>query len=228
MPAVRTAMRKTWPIAVFSLLFPILICGGPARAEVFGLGGGLMAYPLDLQGLKVELAASGVPLEGLARIPDPIILPHLLLRGRLSLPAIGWLQLEIARLSFDLPIERETETILNLDSTAIAFGLLGEMRALFFGFTFGLGTDLIQGRLGLSSTDPRIAELIGEFDLGERSWSVAAAHASGELELILGPLRLYFQGKYLYPLSRSGLRVRVGGGPYPWTWKAGLGLMLVL
>jgi hypothetical protein len=215
-------MKKAWPIAALLLAFLLLSQGSQARAEVFALGGGLMAYPLDLRGLKAELSEKGAPSQLLVRIPDFAPLPHLLLRGRLGLPIISWGQLEVGRLALILPFEAGTS--LSLDSTAIGFDLLGEVKALSFGFVLGLGTDLIQGRLGLSSTDLGMAGLIDQLGLANRSWSIAAVHGSGELELVLGPLRLYFQGKYLLPLSQTGLGIGLG----PWAWEAGLGLMLVI
>lgn len=217
-------MRKTWSIAALLLFLLLLSQSGLARGETFGLGGGLMAYPLDLRGLKAELAEKGAPSHLLLRTPDFALLPHLLLRGQLGLPIVSWVQLEFGRLSLSLPLDPRTGAILGLNSTALSFGLLGELKALAFSFAFGFGTDLIQGQLGLSSADPGMAKLIDELGLAARPWSVAAVHGSGELGMILGPLRLYFQGKYLYPLSQTGLGVGVG----PWAWEASLGLMLVI
>jgi hypothetical protein len=210
-------MRRAWLAAVLALL----IYGGVARAEIFGVGGGLAAYLLDLRGLKVELIENGVPAENLAGVPDFAPLPHLLFRGRLGLPIlISGVQLDVARLALTLPVEQGTGTSLRLDSTVISFSLLGELKALFIGFAFGIGTDLIQGEVGLSSSDPQMAEVIDELDLESCPWSVATVHGMGELELILGPLRLYLQGKYLYPLSQSGLTIS--------PWEASLGLMIVI
>lgn len=215
-------MRKAWPIVLFLLLSQ----SGLARAEALGLGAGLMAYPLDLRGLKAELAASGASPGGLAGVPDFAPLPHLLLRGRLGLPIVSWAQLEVGRLALSLPLDPGTGTTLGLDSTTISFGFLGELKALFLGLALGLGTDLIQGRLRLNSTNLEVARFLEDHGLESRAWSVAAIHGSGELELGLGPLRLYLQGKYLYPLSQTGLGLGVGIGP--WAWEAGLGLMLVI
>ncbi len=207
-------MKKLWLVA--ALL--VLGYGAAVRAEGLGFGGGLMAYPLDLRGLKAELAAIGAPPERLAQIPDFAPLPHLLIRGRLGLPVISWAQLEVGRLALTLPIV--TGSSLSLGSTAVSFGLLGELKALFFGLVLGLGTELIQGQLGLSSTDPGMARLIDGLGLTGRSWSVAAVHSSLELEFVLGPVRLYFEGKYLHVLSQSGLTIS--------PWEASLGLMLVI
>lgn len=214
-------MRKTWLIVLFLLLSQSSL----ARAETLGLGAGLMAYPLDLRGLKAELAEKGAP-QLLVGAPNFAPLPHLLLRGRLALPLISWAQLEVGRLSLSLLLEPGTGTTLGLNSTAISFSFLGELKALFLGLAFGLGTDLIQGRLGLSSTNPEVARFLKDYGLESRAWSVAAIHGSGELALGLGPLRLYLQGKYLYPLSQTGLGLRVGIGP--WAWEVGLGLILVI
>ncbi|MGQ9478032.1 MAG: hypothetical protein ACUVRH_06050, partial [Candidatus Bipolaricaulia bacterium] len=195
-------MKKLWLVA--ALL--VLGYGAAVRAEGLGFGGGLMAYPLDLRGLKAELAALGASPGSLAQIPDFAPLPHLLIRGRLGLPVIiNWAQLEVGQLVLTLPLA--TGSSLSLGSTAVSFGLLGELKALFFGLVLGLGTELIQGQLSLSSTDPGMARLIDELGLTGRSWSIAAGHGSLELEFVLGPVRLYFEGKYLHVLSQSGLTI---------------------
>jgi len=196
----------------------VLICSGVGRAEIFGIGGGLSAYPLDLRGLKAELAGQGTPAEELAEIPDLAPLPHLGLRGRLGLPGPLAVQLEAAHLGLELPLAEELS--LNLNSTMIGFSLLGELKALFIGLALGIGTDLIQGELGLSSSDPETEALLEELGLGSLPWSAATIHGLGGLELVLGPLRLYLEGEYLHPLSRSGLGIG--------TWEAGLGLMIVI
>jgi hypothetical protein len=196
----------------------VLIFAGAGRAELFGIGGGLSAYPLDLRGLKGELEELGAPTEDLAGIPDLLPLPHLGLRGRLGLPGPIGVQLEVARLGFDLPLGEELS--LNLNSTMIGFSLLGELKALFIGLVLGIGTDLIQGELGLSSSDSGTEALLEQLGLTSLPWSAATIHGLGELELILGPLRFYLEGKYLYPLSQSGLGIG--------SWEVGLGLMIVI
>ena len=203
---------------LFLTLLLLLSIAASGRAEVLGLGGGLMAYPLDLRSLKGELAGQGAPAEELARIPDLLPLPHLLLRGRLSLPGPLGVQLEGARLGLALPLAEEL--LLSLDSTVIGFSLLARFEALFIGLALGIGTDLIQGELDLSSSDPGMEMLLEQLGLRSLPWSAALVHGLGEVELILGPLRLYLEGEYLYPLSQSGLEIG--------TWKVGLGLMIVI
>jgi len=196
----------------------VLIFAGAGRAELFGIGGGLSAYPLDLRGLKGDLEELGASAEDLAGIPDLLPLPHLGLRGRLGLPGPISVQLEVARLSFDLPIDEELS--LNLNSTLIGFSLLGELKTLFLGLILGIGTDLIRGELGLSSDDPEMEVLLEQLGLTSLPWSAATIYGLGELELGLGPLRFYLEGKYLYPLSQTGLGIG--------SWEVGLGLMIVI
>lgn len=196
----------------------VLIFAGAGRAEFFGIGGGLSAYPLDLCGLKGELEELGASAEDLAGIPDLLPLPHLGLRGRLGLPGPLSVQLEVARLGLELPLDEELS--LNLNSTMISLSLLGELKVLFVGLILGIGTDLIQGELSLSSDDPGMEALLEQLGLGSLPWSVATIHGLGGLELILGPLRFYLEGKYLYPLSQSGLGIG--------SWEMGLGVMIVI
>jgi|GEM_PF-4744022 len=199
----------------------VLICSGVGRAELFGIGGGLSAYPLDLRELKGELEELGAPAEDLARIPDLLPLPHLQLRGLIGLPIpISAVQFEVDRLGLTMPLTGESGISLKLDSTVISISLLGKFKALFIGLALGIGTDLIQGELGLSSSDPETEALLEELGLGSLPWSAATIHGLGGLELILGPLRLYLEGEYLYPLSQSGLGIG--------TWEAALGLMIVI
>lgn len=210
-------MSRGWLIVAL-LILPY---SSIVRAEVLGIGGGVTAYLLDLRGLKAELVGRGVPPESLVLVPDLAPVPHLALRGRLGLPLlVSGVQLEVGRLALTLPVDRARETWLSLDSTAISFSLLGEVQALFLSLVLGLGTDLIQGRLALASTEPRVMGLIADLGLGDRPWSVAAVHGSVEVGLVLGPARLYFEVAYLHGLSRSGL----GIGP----WEAGLGLMITI
>lgn len=200
--------------SLFLILFVVLACIPAGRAEVLGVGGGLVAYPLDLRPLKGELTGQGAPIE----IPDLLPLPHLGLRGRLGLPGPLSLQLEAAHLGLVLPLAEELS--LSLGSTVISISLLGRFEALFIGLALGIGTDLIQGKLGLSSSDPGTEALLEHLGLGNLPWSAATVHGSGELELILGPLQFYLEGKYLYPLSKSGLGIGI--------WEAGLGLMIAI
>lgn len=204
--------------SLFLILFIVLACSPAGRAEILGVGGGLAAYPLDLRGLKEELAGQGAPAEGLARIPDFLPLPHLGLRGRLGLLGPLAVQLEAAHLGLELPLAEELS--LSLGSTVISISLLGRFEALFIGLVLGIGTDLIQGELALSSSDPGTEALLEQLGLGSLPWSAATVHGLGEVELVLGPLRFYLEGRYLYPLSQSGLGIGF--------WEAGLGLMIVI
>lgn len=210
-------MKRAW----LGVALLILAYSGAVRAEALGLGGGLAACLLDLRGLKTELVERGAPPESLALVPDFAPLPHLAFRGRLGLPLlISGVQLEVGRLALALPVDLARRTWLSLSSTVISFSLLGEVKALFLSLVLGLGTDLSQGQLGLSSMDPSVIGVIADFELGSRPWSVAAVHGSVALEFLLGPVRLYFEGKYLHALSQRGL----GIGP----WEAGLGLMITI
>ncbi|MCR4404192.1 MAG: hypothetical protein NUW06_02675 [Candidatus Acetothermia bacterium] len=207
--------------AVLLAIALVSVYTAAGRAELFGLGGGLTAYLLDLRGLKVELTGRGAPSEVLALVPQFAPVPNLVVRGRLSLAGlISGAQLEVGQLTLALPIDLWRRTWLSLASTALSFSLLGEARALFLSLVLSLGTDLIQGGVGLSSTDPSVAGLIDQLGLGSRSWSLAAAHSSAELALLLGPVRLYLEGKYLHPLSQSGLPLG--------HCQVGLGLMVTI
>lgn len=198
----------------------MFIFGGAARGEFFGIGGGLVAYPIDLRELKEELVGLGAPAEELAEVPDLLPLPHLGLRGRLGLPIPISAQLEVARLSLALAVDQETGLSLGVTSTVISFSLLGELRILFLGLALGIGTGLIQGGLSLEADDPQMAAVLEQLGLDNLAWSAATVHSLSELHLILGPLRLYLAGKYLYPLS--------GTGPKIGFWEAGLGLMILI
>lgn len=203
------------------VLSVVLAWSGIAQAELLGIGGGLAAYPLDLRGPKAGLERLGVSPEDLANIPDLLPLPHVSLRGRVGLPIlISGVQLDVAWVSFNLPIDEEMGLTAGLDSTAIGFSLLGKLEALLVGLILGVGADLVQGELGISSHQPETEALLEQTGLDSLAWSVATIHVVGELELILGPLRLYLEGKYLYPVRRSGLGIG--------SWMASLGLLIVI
>ncbi len=206
--------------ALLLTILAMLIFGGVARGEWFGIGGGLTVYPIEVGELKEELGGLGASPPDLAGIPELFPLPHLGLRGRLGLPIPISAQLEVAQLGLNLPVDGETDLSLGVTSSVISFSLLGELKALFLGLALGVGTDLIQGGLSLSSDDPQIEAILEDLGLDRLPWSAATIHGLGELELILGPLRLYLEGKYLQTLSQSGLRIGF--------WEASLGLMIVI
>lgn len=189
-------MRK---LAVIIIVLAFLFAGDfMARAELFGIGGGLSTYFLDISNLEESI--EDLPEDLPNWCPVPII------QGRIHLLAplifVDTFRLEAGGLAMNLIISdifNIPDVTLHFDfqTTVFSASLLKQFNLPFIGVYLGLGGDLINGRATMSSPDsPDVPEVT-------ISWSATTIHGLGGAHLILGLVRFYLEGKALHPVIQN-------------------------
>jgi hypothetical protein len=190
-----------------------------ARAQ-FGAGAGVSVYTLDLSEFKnVVLPTIPELLQYQVMIPDFLVVPLLQLRLQLGLPLgiVNALRMEVSALSIKESIElNEGEGVLiDLDTYFFSVSTLRRFNLFLLGVYFGLGADLINGSLSLSSQ--AFQNIIDH-------WRAATLHGLGGFWIGLPFLQIYGEGKFLVPLSqdKGNLKLSVGN------FQISVGLMVLI
>ncbi len=205
-------------VVIFLMFLLIWTAVLPARAELFGVGGGMSAYFLDLRNLKdieVELPPwLPVPvLQGRIHITFPLIFVDTL---RLEGGGFG-LNLNLNQYLPEIPPEPE----LNWELTTSVFSLtlLKQFNLPFIGIYLGLGGDLINGKSTVKFDYTEEDSTVS--GIKNLSWSTTTLHGVGGLHLNFWFLQVYVEGKALQPIIQN-----MGNGLSILPWQVSAGLML--